>query len=74
MVLDVNGLKLTKGDVVTPLSGDFKGKVCATKMEDGTGFVCIRAAHRPYSKGVWYPSDHVQRLTQAKVRAKTTSR
>ena len=62
MVIDVNGLRIEKGDVVAPINGDFKGRVCATKTEEGEGFVCIRAAHRPYSKGVWYASDHVQRL------------
>ena len=76
MVFDVNGLELNKGDVVAPLSGDFKGKVCAVRREDGEGFVCIRAAHRPYSKGVWYASDHVQRLQVAKprIRKPTESR
>lgn len=68
MVCDVNGLALGKGDVVAPLTGDFKGKVCAVKSEDGEGFVSIRAAHRPYSKGVWYASEHVQRLQVAKPR------
>lgn len=68
MVSDVNGLALGKGDVVAPLTGDFKGKVCAVKSEDGEGFVSIRAAHRPYSKGVWYASEHVQRLQVAKPR------
>ena len=70
MVLDVNGLKISKGDVVAPLTGDFKGKVCGVKDEDGAGFVCIRATHRPYSKGVWYASEHVQRLQIAKPRVR----
>jgi hypothetical protein len=66
MVLDVNGLKLGKGDMVAPITGDFKGKICAVKNEDGMGFVCVRASHRPYSKGIWYASEHVQRLQVAK--------
>jgi len=66
MPIDINGLKIAKGDVVAPVNGDFKGKVCAVKTEDGMGFVCIRASHRPYSKGVWYASEHVQRLQVAK--------
>lgn len=70
MVCDVNGLKIQKGDVVAPLTGDFKGKVCGVKREDGAGFVCIRATHRPYSKGVWYASEHVQRLQTAKPRTR----
>jgi hypothetical protein len=69
MVTDVNGLELGKGDMVAPLTGDFKGRVCALKLEDGAGFVCIRPSHRPYSKGIWYSADHVQRLAIAKVRA-----
>lgn len=68
MILDVNGLRIEKGDVVAPITGDFKGRVTATKDEDGEGFVCIRAAHRPYSKGVWYASEHVQRLAIAPAR------
>lgn len=68
MVIDVNGLKLGKGDIVAPLTGDLKGKVCSLRMEDGLGFVCVRASHRPYSKGVWYAADHVQRLAVAKIR------
>lgn len=70
MALDVNGLKLSKGDLVAPISGDLKGKVCDVKTEDGLGFVCVRASHRPYSKGVWYASDHVQRLQRAKPRVR----
>ena len=71
MVCDINGLELTKGDVVAPVSGDMKGKVCGLKTEDGEGFVCIRAAHRPYSKGVWYAAEHVQRLAIGKVRPRS---
>ncbi len=67
MVIDVNGLELGKGDTVAPISGDFKGKICALKSEEGQGFVCVRVAHRPYSKGIWYASEHVQRLQVAKV-------
>ena len=73
MVCDVNGLELSKGDVVAPLAGDFKGKICGLRKEDGEGFVCVRAAHRPYSKGVWYASDHVQRLQAAKPRTRDDS-
>jgi len=73
MVCDVNGLELSKGDVVAPLAGDFKGKICGVRQEDGAGFVCVRAAHRPYSKGVWYASDHVQRLQAAKPRSRNSS-
>lgn len=68
MVYDVNGLELGKGDTVAPLTGDFKGRICAIKKEDGAGFVCVRAAHRPYSKGVWYAAAHVQRLQVAKIK------
>ena len=68
MITDINGLELGKGDTVAPLTGDFKGKVCAVRTEDGEGFVSVRASHRPYSKGVWYASDHVQRLQVAKAR------
>jgi hypothetical protein len=68
MAIDVNGLKLSKGDVVAPISGDLKGRVCDIRVEDGLGFVCVRASHRPYSKGVWYASEHVQRLAKAKPR------
>ncbi|MBI1373804.1 MAG: hypothetical protein GC159_13855 [Phycisphaera sp.] len=80
MVEDVNGLALKKGDIVAPINGDFKGKVCSIRNEEGMGFVCIRASHRPYSKGVWYASEHVQRLQIGKIRprrrnaAKTTSK
>lgn len=71
MVYDVNGLELGKGDTVAPLTGDFKGRICAIKKEDGAGFVCVRAAHRPYSKGVWYAAAHVQRLQVAKIKGET---
>ncbi|MEX2673723.1 MAG: hypothetical protein WD294_16605 [Phycisphaeraceae bacterium] len=73
MVCDINGLELSKGDVVAPVSGDMKGKVCGLKSEDGEGFVCVRAAHRPYSKGVWYASEHVQRLAIGKIRPRKTA-
>ena len=68
MACDVNGTKLGKGDVVMPLAGGYKGRVCDLKTEEGMGFVCIRAAHQPYSKGVWYASDQVQRLSAAKIK------
>lgn len=68
MVVDVNGLEISKGDTVAPLTGDFKGKVCDLKTDLDTGFVCVRASHRPYSKGVWYASEHVQRLNKAKIK------
>ena len=71
MPVDVNGLKLGKGDMVAPISGDLKGRVCDLRTEDGLGFVCVRASHKPYSKGVWYASDHVQRLQKAKPRRRT---
>lgn len=70
-VMDVNGQEMRCGDVVAPLSGDFKGRICEVKSEDGLAFVCIRASHRPYSRGVWYPSDHVQRLAAGRDRKKT---
>lgn len=73
MVCDINGLELTKGDVVAPVSGDMKGKVCGVRTEDGEGFVCVRAAHRPYSKGVWYAAEHVQRLAIGKVRPRSNA-
>ena len=69
MVCDVNGLEIGKGDTVAPLTGDFKGKVCDIKNDLDTGFVCVRASHRPYSKGIWYASEHVQRLNKAKIKA-----
>lgn len=74
MVRDVNGLRVEKGDIVAPITGDFKGRVCAVKEEDGEGFVSIRASHRPYSKGVWYASDRVQRLQVAPDRREATSK
>ncbi len=67
MVVDVNGQEIAKGDVVAPLNGDFRGRVSDVKSEDGEGFVCIRPAHRPYSKGIWYASEHVQWLSAARV-------
>ena len=68
--LDVNGHVISKGDVVAPLNGDFRGRVSDVKSEDGEGFVCIRPSHRPYSKGIWYASEHVQRLAAARIPAK----
>lgn len=68
MIMDVNGLNLAKGDLVAPLLGDTKGKVSALRREDGVGFVCLKALNRPYSKGVWYPADQVQRLQRFKPR------
>jgi hypothetical protein len=69
-VHDVNGLEMNRGDMVAPITGDFKGRVCDVRSEDGVGFVCVRASHRPYSRGVWYASDHVQRLALARVKKK----
>lgn len=72
-IIDVNGTEVCKGDMVAPITGDFKGRVCDVKCEDGIGFVCIRASHKPYSRGVWYASDHVQRLAAGRDRAKKPS-
>lgn len=66
MICDINGLKLDKGDVVAALFGDLRGKVSAVRREDGLGFVCVKAANRPFSKGIWYASDQVQRLQKAR--------
>ena len=65
MVCDANGSKLRKGDVVAPLRGDLRGKICDLRRELGTAFVRIRPAHRPYDRGVWYAADHVQLLQRA---------
>ena len=62
MVSDVNGLRLRKGDVVVPLRGDFRGKVCELRRESGQGFARVRPTHRPYDRGVWYACDHLQLL------------
>lgn len=68
--IDVNGLEVKRGDVVAPINGDFKGRVCDVRSEDGLAFICIRPAHRPYSRGVWYPCEHVQRLAAGRIRSK----
>ena len=63
---DVNGSELLKGDIVATLSGNLTAKICDVAEDGGTHFVCLRAVQHPFSKGVWHPSDQVQRIKAAK--------
>jgi hypothetical protein len=63
---DVDGRDLQKGDIVATLSGNLTAKICDVAEEGGAQFVCLRAVQRPFSKGIWHPSDQVQRIKAAK--------
>ncbi len=63
---DVDGRELQKGDVVATLSGNLTAKICDVAEDGGTQFVCLRAVQHPFSKGIWHPSDQVQRIKAAK--------
>lgn len=65
---DVAGLELAKGDTVSTLSGDMTAKVYDLCEDVGEAFVRLRPLHRPYTQGVWYPADQVQRLSKGKPR------
>ncbi len=64
---DVDGRSLEKGDTVATLLDNVTAKIADVAVEsDDTAFVCLRPAHRPFSKGVWHPADQVQRIGRAK--------
>jgi hypothetical protein len=65
---DVDGRDLKKGDIVATLSGNLTARICDVAEEGGAVFVCLRAVQHPFSKGVWHPSDQVQRIKSAKVK------
>mgnify|MGYP006295128519 CR=1 FL=1 len=67
-ICPVNGLELHKGDTVSPLSDNMSGRISDIRSEGDMGFICVRPTHKPYSKGVWYAADRVQRLQLAKPR------
>ena len=64
-VSDVNGRRLKKGDTVATLNENLSAKVCDTRVDGEIGFVRLRLAHQPYSRGVWHAADHVQLITSA---------
>ncbi len=64
---DVDGRMIRKGDTVATLTGNLTAKVCDIAMEtDQTYFVCLRAVHHPFSRGVWHAADQVLRVAGAK--------
>jgi len=66
-VRDVDGRHLKKGDTVATLNENLNAKVCDVRMEGETGFVRLRVAHQPYSRGIWHAADHVQLITSAPI-------
>jgi hypothetical protein len=59
--IDISGREVRKGDTVTTISGNMTGKVCDIAVEtDSTMFVCLRAVHMPFSRGIWHAADQVQ--------------
>jgi hypothetical protein len=59
--VDFSGREVHKGDTVSTLSGSMTAKVCDLAVEpDNTMFVCLRAVHQPFSRGVWHAADQVQ--------------
>jgi hypothetical protein len=64
---DMGGRKLAKGDTVMVLAGNVTAKVCDIALEyDNTAFVCLRAAHQPFSRGVWHAADQVMWVASAR--------
>jgi hypothetical protein len=60
---DVDGRDVRKGDTVATINGNLTAKVCDICIEtDQTVFVCLRATHQPFSKGIWHAADQVQRI------------
>ena len=64
---DMGGRKLGKGDTVMTVSGNVTAKVCDIALEtDSTAFVCLRAVHQPFSRGVWHAADQVMWIASAR--------
>ena len=66
LVGDINGRLLKKGDMVATLNENVTAKVCDVRIEGDVGFVRLRLAHQPYSRGVWHASDHVQLVVSSR--------
>lgn len=64
-VMDVGGRVVKKGDTVATINDNLTAKVCDVRVDGETGFVRLRLAHQPYSRGVWHAADHVQLIFSA---------
>ena len=64
-VRDVGGRPVKKGDTVATLNENLTAKVCDVRFDGDIGFVRLRLAHQPYSRGVWHAADHVQLILSA---------
>ena len=64
---DIDGRVVRRGDTVATLTGNLTAKVCDIALEtDDTAFVCLRAVHQPFSRGIWHAADQVQRIAAAR--------
>jgi hypothetical protein len=64
---DMSGRKMHKGDTVVIVRGSVTAKVCDIAVEsDSTAFVCLRAVHRPFSRGIWHAADQVMWVSAAR--------
>ncbi len=64
--IDVNGDSIQKGDTVVTLAGHLTARVADLAVDAEVEFVCLRAMHMPFSKGIWHAADQVQRIGVAK--------
>jgi hypothetical protein len=64
---DMGGRKLHKGDTVMTLADSVTARVCDIAVEnDSTAFVCLRAVHQPFSRGIWHAADQVVWVANAR--------
>lgn len=63
VALDVDGVEIQKGDMVSSLGDGSTARVCDISVEsDETFFVRLRPVHSPFGRGVWHAAEHVRRI------------